>query len=157
ITPSATAGPIQLPPTQDFDVTRGAKIPFDASSARSPQGTQIVSYQWSVQNTTQSGSGSNFSVNTSLLQPGNYTVQLSVLNDHGTVATQQYPLVVQAGPQPVEIVRDMATGYESLQPSAFLKNFDEERFRNYAGFAASVEDSFRSRLETMRVFQRPVN
>src|SRR5262249_35601375 len=73
------------------------------------------------------------------------------------VGTQKYPLSVQAGSQPVEIVRDMASAYESLQPSAFLKNFDDERFRNYAGFAAAIEDSFRSKLETMRVFQRPVN
>jgi len=157
IAPAVTAGPIQLPPTQDYNITRGAKVPFDASGAKSPQGTQIVAYQWSVQNTTQTGSGANFSLNTSLLQPGNYTLQLTVVNDHGTVATQQYPIVVQAGAQPVEIVRDIAAGYESLQPSAFLKNFDQERFRNFAGFAAAIEDSFRSKLETMRVFQRPVN
>jgi hypothetical protein len=157
ITPSATAGPIQLPPGQNYDVTRGAKIAFDASGARSPQGTEIVAYQWSVTGTTLAGSGSAFSANTSLLQPGNYTVQLTVVNDHGTVATQQFPLVVEAGVQPAQIVSDMAAGYESLQPSAFLKNFDQERFRNYAGFAAAIEDSFRTELETMRVFQRPVN
>jgi hypothetical protein len=157
IAPAATAGPIQLPPVEDYTVTRGAKIPFDASGARTPAGTQVVAYQWSVANTTQTASGQTFSVNTSLLQPGTYTVQLTVINDQGTVATQQYPLVVEAGVQPVEIVRDMASAYESLQPAAFLKNFDEERFRNYAGFAGAVENSFRSKLESMRVFQRPVN
>jgi hypothetical protein len=154
---SSGAGPIQLPPETDYTVTRGAKVPFDASTARSPSGTQIVAYQWTVANTGQAASGSTFSVNTSSLQPGNYTVQLTVVNDQGRVATQQYRLVVEAGTQPVEIVRDLASAYESLQPSAFLKNFDEERFRNYAGFASAVEDSFRSKLETMRVFQRPVN
>ena len=159
ITPSVTAGPIQLPPPGNYDVTRGAKIPFDASGARTPQGTQIVAYQWSVTGagTTLSGSGATFSANTSLLQPGNYTVQLTVVNDHGTVATQQYPLVVEAGEPPAQIVSDMASAYESLQPTAFLKNFDQERFRNYAGFAQSIQDSFLTSLQTMRVFQRPVN
>jgi hypothetical protein len=157
ITPAATSGPIVLPTAADFSVTRGAKIPLDASQARTPQGTQIVAYQWSVPNTGQTGSGPNFSVNTSLLPPGSYTVQLAVVNDQGTVATGQYPVTVQPGVQPVEIVRDIASAYESLQPSAFLRNFDEERFRNYAGFAAAIEDSFRSKLESMRVFQRPVN
>ena len=151
------AGSIQMPPSQDFNVTQGAKIPFDASNARTPTGTQIVTYQWTIPNTTVSGTGSSFSVNTSLLAPGNYNVQLTVINDRGQVATQQYPLVVAAGAQPSEIVRDLASAYESLQPTSFLKNFDEERFRNYAGFAAAIEDSFRSELETMRVFQRPVN
>src|SRR5216683_5654820 len=150
-------GSIQLPPSQDFTVTRGAKVPLDASTAQTPTGTQIVAYQWSVPNTALAGSDSDYSVNTSLLPPGNYSVQLTVVNDRGQVGTQQYPLVVEAGTQPVEIVRDLASAYESLQPSAFLKNFDEERFRNYAGFAAAIEDSFRSKLETMRVFQRPVN
>jgi len=150
-------GSIQLPPTQDLSVTRGAKVPLDASTARAPAGTQIVAYQWSVPNTPLSASASSFLVNTSALPPGSYTVQLTVVNDRGQVATQQYPLVVEAGAQPAEIVRDLASAYESLQPSAFLKNFDEERFHNYAGFAAAIEDSFRTKLETMRVFQRPVN
>src|SRR5713101_6115396 len=150
-------GSIQLPPTQDLSVTRGAKVPLDASTARTPAGTQIVAYQWSVPHTPLSASASSFLMNTSILAPGNYNVQLTVVNDRGQVATQQYPLAVEAGAQPAEIVRDLASAYESLQPSAFLKNFDEERFHNYAGFAAAIEDSFRSKLETMRVFQRPVN
>src|SRR6266852_1329147 len=150
-------GSIQLPPSQDFTVTRGAKVPLDASKAQTPAGTQIVAYQWSVRNTALAGSGTSFSVNTSSLPPGNYSVQLTVVNDRGQVGMQQYPLVVEAGAQPAEIVRDLASAYESLQPSAFLKNFDEERFHNYAGFAAAIEDSFRNKLETMRVFQRPVN
>src|SRR6266851_5233155 len=154
---SLAGGSIQLPPTRDLDVLRGAEVPLDASTTSTPTGTQIVAYQWSVPNTSLAGSGSNYSVNTGSLPPGNYSVQLTVVNDRGQVATQQYPLVVEAGVQPAEIVRDIASAYESLQPSAFLKNFDEERFRNYAGFAAAIEDSFRSKLETMRVFQRPVN
>jgi hypothetical protein len=150
-------GSIQPPPSQDYTVTRGAKVPMDASTARAPAGTQIVAYQWSVPNTPLAGSGSSFSVNTSSLPPGSYNVQLTIVNDRGQVATQQYPLVVEAGAQPGEIVRDLGSAYESLQPSSFLKNFDEERFHNYAGFAAAIEDSFRNKLETMRVFQRPVN
>lgn len=150
-------GMIQMPPSQNLSVTRGAKIPLDASNTRAPTGTQIVAYQWSVQNTPLAASGSTFTVNTSSLAPGNYTVQLTVVNDKGQVATQQYPLSVDAGLQPAEIVRDLASAYESLQPSAFLKNFDSERFHNYAGFAAAIEDSFRTKLESMRVFQRPVN
>lgn len=153
----AGGGSIQLPPTQDLTVLRGAEVPLDASKTSTPTGTQIVAYQWSVPNTSLAGSGSNYSVNTSSLPPGNYSVQLTVVNDRGQVATQQYALVVEAGVQPTEIVRDLASAYDSLQPSAFLKNFDEERFHNYAGFAAAIEDSFRSKLETMRVFQRPVN
>src|SRR5229473_1442550 len=154
---SLAGGSIQLPPTRDLDVLRGAEVPLDASTTSTPTGTQIVAYQWSVPNTSLAGSGSNYSVNTSSLPPGNYSVQLTVVNDRGQVGTQQYPLVVEAGAQPAEIVRDLASAYESLQPSAFLKNFDEERFHNYAGFAAAIEDSFRNKLETMRVFQRPVN
>src|SRR5713226_3409211 len=153
----AGGGSIQLPPTRDLTVLRGAEVPLDASTTSTPAGTQIVAYQWSVPNTSLAGSGSNYSVNTSSLPPGNYSVQLTVVNDRGQVATQQYPLVVEAGAQPAEIVRDLASAYESLQPSAFLKNFDEERFHNYAGFASAIEDSFRNKLETMRVFQRPVN
>ncbi len=148
---------IQLPSSRDFTVTQGAKIPLDASTARTPPGSQIVAYQWTIPNTPLTGSGPNFVVNTSALAPGSYSVHLAVVNDSGLVATQQYPLVVEAGVQPVEIVRDLASSYESLQPSTFLKNFDEERFHNYAGFAAAIEDSFRNKLETMRVFQRPVN
>jgi FecR protein len=153
----SAGGTIQPPPSQDYTVTRGAKVQLDASSTRTPSGTQIVAYQWTLPNTVLAVSGSVFPVNTSLLNPGSYTVQLTVVNDQGQVGTQQYPLVVDAGVQPFEIVRDLASAYESLQPSAFLKNFDEERFRNYAGFAATIEDSFRNDLETMRVFQRPVN
>jgi hypothetical protein len=152
-----TASLIQPPASQDFTVTQGAKIPLDASTAHTPPGSQIVSYQWTIPNTPVTGSGPQFLVNTSALAPGTYSVHLTVVNDSGQVATQQYPLVIEAGTQPVEIVRDLASSYESLQPSAFLKNFDEERFRNYAGFAAAIEDSFQSKLETMRVFQRPVN
>jgi hypothetical protein len=150
-------GSIQLPPTQEFSVTRGAKVPLDASTARTPPGTQIVAYQWNVPNTPLSASASSFLVNTSILPPGTYTVQLTIVNDRGQVATQQYPLVVEAGVQPADIVHDLGSAYESLQPSAFLKNFDEERFHNYAGFATAIQDSFRTSLETMRVFQRPVN
>ena len=148
---------IQLPSSQDFTVTQGAKIPLNASTTRPPPGSQIVAYQWAVPNTPLTGSGPDFLVNTSVLAPGNYSVNLTVVDDSGLVATQVYPLVVEAGVLPVEIVRDLASSYESLQPSAFLKNFDQERFRNYAGFAAAIEDSFRNELETMRVFQRPVN
>jgi hypothetical protein len=154
---SPGAGLIQVPPSQDFTVTQGAKIPLDASSTRTPPGSQIVSYQWTVPNTPLTGSGPTFSVNTSALAPGSYSVHLTVVSDNGQVATQQYPLVVEAGVLPIEIVRDLASAYESLQPNAFLKNFDEERFRNYAGFATAIEDSFENKLETMRVFQRPVN
>ena len=154
---SSGGGVIQLPPSQNFAVTRGAKIPLDASGTRAPDGTQIVAYSWTVQNTSLSASGSTFTVNTSSLPPGNYTVQLMVVNDKGLVATQQYPLAVDAGLQPADIVRDLASAYESLQPTSFLKNFDTEKFHNYAGFASAIEDSFRSRLESMRVFQRPVN
>jgi hypothetical protein len=154
---SPGAGLIQVPASQDFTVTQGAKIPLDASSTHTPPGSQIVAYQWTVPNTPLTGSGPNFEVNTSALAPGSYSVHLTVVSDSGQVATQQYPLVVEAGVQPVEIVRDLASAYESLQPSAFLKNFDEERFRNFAGFASAIEDSFQSKLETMRVFQRPVN
>lgn len=152
-----TASQIQPPASQDFTVTQGAKIPLDASTTHTPPGSQIVAYQWTIPNTQVSGSGSQFLVNTSGLTPGTYSVHLTVVNDSGQVATQQYPLVIEAGVQPVEVIRDLASAYESLQPSAFLKNFDEERFRNYAGFAAAIEDSFQSKLETMRVFQRPVN
>jgi hypothetical protein len=148
---------IQLPSSQDFTVTQGAKIPLDASTTRTPPGSQIVAYQWTLPNTPLTGTGPDFLVNTSALAPGNYSVHLMVVNDSGLVATQQYPLVVEAGVQPVEIVRDLASAYESLQSTSFLKNFDAERFRNYAGFAAAIEDSFRNKLETMRVFQRPVN
>jgi hypothetical protein len=154
---SPGAGLIQVPASQDFTVTQGAKIPLDASGTRTPPGSQIVTYQWTVPNTPLTGSGPSFEVNTSALAPGSYSVHLTVVSDSGQVATQQYPLVVEAGVLPVEIVSDLASAYESLQPSAFLKNFDEERFRNYAGFAAAIEDSFQSKLETMRVFQRPVN
>jgi FecR protein/CARDB len=154
---SPGAGLIQVPPSQDFTVTQGAKIPLDASNTHTPPGSQIVAYQWTLPNTPLTGSGPNFLVNTSALAPGTYSVHLTVVNDSGQVATQQYPLVVDAGVQPVEIVRDLASSYESLQPSAFLKNFDEERFHNYAGFATAIEESFRSKLATMRVFQRPVN
>src|SRR6266404_6311605 len=154
---SAGTSLIQPPPSQDFTVTQGAKIPLDASTTRTPPGSQIVAYQWTVPNTPLTGAGPDFLINTSTLAPGSYSVHLTVVNDSGQVATQQYPLVVEAGVKPVEVVRDLASSYDSLQPSAFLKNFDAERFRNYAGFAAAIEDSFQSKLETMRVFQRPVN
>lgn len=154
---NATASLIQPPASQDFTVTQGAKIPLDASTTQTPPGSQIVAYQWTIPNTPVTGSGPQFLVNTSGLAPGTYSVHLTVVNDSGQVATQQYPLVIEAGTQPVEIIRDLASAYESLQPSSFLKNFDEERFRNYAGFASAIEDSFQSKLETMRVFQRPVN
>src|SRR6266850_1030862 len=151
---SAGTSLIQPPPSQDFTVTQGAKIPLDASTTRTPPGSQIVAYQWTVPNTPLTGAGPDFLINTSTLAPGSYSVHLTVVNDSGQVATQQYPLVVEAGVKPVEVVRDLASSYDSLQPSAFLKNFDAERFRNYAGFAAAIEDSFQSKLETMRVFQR---
>src|SRR6266849_1438709 len=70
-------GSIQLPPTRDLTVLRGAEVPLDASTTTTPNGTQIVAYQWTVPNTSLAGSGSNYSVNTSSLPPGNYGVQLT--------------------------------------------------------------------------------
>jgi hypothetical protein len=159
-----SAGAIPMPSPQSYSVIRGAKISVDGSQVRAPAGTQIVSYQWAVVNPQGQvvnqalrSSGTTFAVNTSLLPAGNYGIQLTVTSDGGATGSMQHPLTVQAGVQPFEIVRDLATAYESLQPSQFLRNFDQEKFRNYAGFAAAVEDSFRSKLQSMRVFQRPVN
>src|SRR2546425_7860427 len=154
---AGTADSMQPPPSQSYSVTRGAKLPLDASSTRTPSGTQIVSYQWQVLNKPLSSRDAAFTVNTSLLPPGNYTIQLVVVNDRGQTTTQQYPLTVDRGIQPAEIVRAIASAYESLQPTDFLRYFDEQKFRNYSGFAASIEDSFRNQLDTVRVFQRPVN
>src|SRR3989442_1654993 len=154
---AGTADSMQPPPSQSYSVTRGAKLPLDASSTRTPSGTQIVSYQWQVLNKPLSSRDATFAVNTSLLPPGNYTIQLVVVNDRGQTATQQYPLTVDRGIQPAEIIRAIANAYESLQPTDFLRYFDEQKFRNYSGFAAAIEDSFRNQLDTVRVFQRPVN
>jgi len=154
---AGTADSMQPPPSQSYFVTRGAKLPLDASSTRTPSGTQIVSYQWQVLNKPLSSRDATFAVNTSLLPPGNYTIQLVVVNDRGQTATQQYPLTVDRGIQPAEIIRAIANAYESLQPTDFLRYFDEQKFRNYSGFAAAIEDSFRNQLDTVRVFQRPVN
>src|SRR6266850_2386330 len=150
----------QGPAVAGFAVASQTAIQMAQSAGTSliqPPPSQIVAYQWTVPNTPLTGAGPDFLINTSTLAPGSYSVHLTVVNDSGQVATQQYPLVVEAGVKPVEVVRDLASSYDSLQPSAFLKNFDAERFRNYAGFAAAIEDSFQSKLETMRVFQRPVN
>jgi hypothetical protein len=149
-------GGIQMPRTQNLSATRGAKLALDGTEAQSTAG-RIVSYQWRVLNTQVSSSDSVFNLNTSLLNPGSYTVQLLVTDDQGRTATQQYNLEVQAGQQPAEILQALAIAYESLQPNNFLRYFDDQRFRNYGGFAAAVEDSFRNQLESMRVFQRAVN
>lgn len=148
---------IQPPPAVNLSAIRGAKFTLDASATRTPAGTQIVSYQWKVVNTNLASNSETFFVNTSLLPPGNYAIQLVVVNDRGQTATQTSSLTVSAGVQPAEIVRELALAYESLQPDQFLKQFDEQRFRNFSGFSAEIQDSFRNRLETMRVFQRPVN
>ena len=136
---------------------RGAKIPLDASGIQPPPGSQIVRTEWRVVNTQIRSNEAIFTLNTSLLSPGNYNVELSVTTDRGQTATQRYPLTIQAGTQPAEILRNLATAYESLQPTAFLRYFDDQKFRNYGGFAGAIEDSFRNQLETMRVFQRAVN
>jgi hypothetical protein len=154
---AAAAQAMEAPRSVTLTGIRGTKFSLDASGTRTPPGTQIVSYQWRVVNSSLSSNDALFVVNTSLLPPGNYTIQLVVVNDRGRTATQQYPLTVDAGVQPAEIIRQIATAYESLQPNQFLKYFDDQKFRNYSGFAAAIEDSFRSQLETVRVFQRPVN
>jgi hypothetical protein len=155
---------IQMPSPSNYSVIRGTKFTVDSAQVRAPAGSQIVNYQWAVVtpqgqvvNQTLRSSGAEFIVNTSLLPAGNYNVQLVVTSDRGATGTVQHPLAVQAGIQPNQIVADLAVAYESLQPAQFLRNFDEEKFRNYAGFAAAVEDSFRNKLQSMRVFQRPVN
>ena len=153
---TASLGSITMPRAQNLSATRGAKLALDASEAQSSSG-RIVSYQWRVLNTQLSSSESAFTLNTSLLPPGNYTVQLVVVDDQGRTATQQYTVDVQAGQQPAEILQALAVAYESLQPNNFLRYFDDQRFRNYGGFAAAVEDSFRNQLESMRVFQRAAN
>ena len=136
---------------------RGAKLSFDASGVQAPAGGQIVRYEWRVLNTQVRSNDATFQLNTSLLAPGNYVVELSVTTDRGQTASQRYNLSVQAGTQPAEILRALATAYESLQPNEFLRYFDDQKFRNFAGFAGAIEDSFRNQLETMRVFQRAVN
>lgn len=151
-----TAGSIQMPRAQTLSATRGAKLALDGTEAQSTAG-RIVSYQWRVLNTQVSSTDAVFNLNTSLLNPGSYTVQLLVTDDQGRTATQQYNVEVQAGQQPAEILQALAVAYESLQPNNFLRYFDDQRFRNYGGFAAAVEDSFRNQLESMRVFQRAVN
>jgi PKD repeat protein len=153
----AAPTPIEVPPGASYSGIRGTNFSLDATGTRTPTGTQIISYQWRVLNTSITSNDPNFVVDTSVLAPGNYTVQLTVVNDRGQTATQSYSLTVEAGLQPGEIVQALALAYESLQPTEFLKYFDEQRFRNFAGFAASVEDSFRNQLETIRVFQRAVN
>jgi hypothetical protein len=158
-TPVAAGGSgIVLPATLGASsALRGAKLSFDASSVLAPPGTQIVRYEWRVLNTQLRSNDAVFALNTSLLNPGSYTVELTVTNDRGQTATQRYPLAVQAGTTPAEILQALAMAYESLQPTSFLRYFDEQRFRNFAGFAGAIEDSFRNQLETMRVFQRAVN
>lgn len=153
---STTNRPPQVPRAGTYSGIRGAKFTLDASEAKS-EGGQIVGYQWRVVNTQITGSGQTFQFNSSLFPPGSYTVELTVTDNRGQTATQQYSVDVQAGTQPAEILQGLAQAYESLQPNNFLRYFDEERFRNYAGFAAAVEDSFRNQLESMRVFQRAVN
>ncbi len=154
---AAAPGSMKAPPGQIITAMRGAKFMLEASDTETPAGTSIVAFLWKILETRFSSNQAQFSINTSLLAPGDYTVQLAVINSRGQVATQRYDLTVQPGIQPVEIIRELASGYESLQPNQFLKYFDEEKFRNYSGFAAAIEDSFRSQLETVRVFQRPVN
>jgi hypothetical protein len=154
---AAPASSITPPPARSLSGIRGAKFTLDASAAQSSGGSRIVSFQWRISNTQITGSGETFEVNTSLINPGSYNVELVVTNDRGQSATQRYPLEVQRGDSPEEILKALANAYESLQPSQFLRYFDEVRFRNYAGFAAAIEDSFRNRLESMRVFPRAVN
>jgi hypothetical protein len=154
---AAAAQTIEMPPSQSLAAIRGAKFQMDASATRPPTGTQIVSYQWSVLNTSLQSNASTFLVNTSLLSPGQYTIQLVVITDAGQTGVRQFPLTVSAGTQPAEIVQRLAIAYESLQPDRFLSEFDQQRFRNFGGFEAAIQDSFRNQLETMRVFQRPVN
>lgn len=161
---AAAPGEMRPPGSQNIIATRGAKFMLDASATQTPSGTSIVAYLWRIPDPRLSPNDPRFSsnqaqftINTSLLSPGDYVIELAVINDRGQVATQRYNLTVEPGIQPAEIIRDLASGYESLQPNQFLKNFDEEKFRNYSGFAAAIEDSFRNQLETVRVFQRPVN
>ncbi len=150
-------GGMEPPAEQTITATRGAKFALDASATKTPAGTSISAFLWSILETRFSSNTEKFTINTSLLKPGEYIIQLVVINDRGQVATQRYPLTVELGMQPAEIIRELASGYESLQPNQFLKYFDEEKFRNYAGFASAIEDSFRNQIETVRVFQRPVN
>jgi hypothetical protein len=154
---AAAAQVIEMPPSQSLSAIRGAKFQMDASATRPATGTQIVSYQWTVLNTSLQSNAATFLVNTSLLPPGNYTIQLVVITDAGQTGVRQFPLTVNAGTQPAEIVQRIALAYESLQPDRFLAEFDQQRFRNFAGFEAAIQDSFRNQLETMRVFERPVN
>lgn len=137
--------------------TRGVKLTLDASGVQAAPGTQIVRYEWRVLNTQLRSNEPAFLLNTSLLAPGNYNVELTVTDDRNQTVTQRYAITVQAGTQPAEILRALATAYESLQPNEFLRYFDEQKFRNFAGFSAAIEDSFRNQLESMRVFQRAVN
>jgi len=153
----AAAGAVRIPEIASITAIRGAKFAFDASSTQSAPGTQIIAYYWRVIGSELASTESQFTVNTSFLSPGEHKVELLVVNNLGQMATARYTVTVDAGVQPQEIVRDLATGYESLQPNLFLKWFDDQEFRNYAGFAASIEDSFRNQLESVRVFQRPVN
>ncbi|MCL4523389.1 MAG: FecR family protein, partial [Acidobacteria bacterium] len=154
---AAAPGSMKPPASQSITATRGAKFMLDASATETPAGTSIVAFLWSVLETRLSSNEAQFTIDTSMLKPGDYVIQLAVINNRGQATTQRYSLTVTPGMQPAEIIRELATGYESLQPNQFLKYFDEERFRNYSGFAAAIDDSFRNQLETVRVFQRPVN
>ncbi len=150
-------GGMKAPAAQNITAIRGAKFKLDASATQTPAGTSIVAFLWTIPETRFSSNQAEFTINTSFLPPANYVIQLAVINDRGQSVTQRYNLTVEPGIQPAEIIRNLASGYESLQPNQFMKYFDEERFRNYSGFAAAIEDSFRNQLETVRVFQRPVN
>lgn len=154
---TAALEPIRMPSGRNLSGIRGSVFALDASEAQAGSGSRIVSYQWEVLNTQVRSSDVTFNLNTSTLAPGSYTVQLVVVDDRGQTATQQYTVEVIAGVQPAEILQLLASAYESLQPNQFMQYFDELRFRNYAGFSAAIEDSFRNQLESMRVFQRAVN
>ncbi|MCP4702047.1 MAG: PKD domain-containing protein, partial [Gammaproteobacteria bacterium] len=89
------------PPTASFTLAPQTigdaplSMDFDAGGSSDTDGT-IVSYQWSMNSEQLSISGQRF--NYTFLNPGAYTVKLTVTDDDGAVATVQQTVTVNAPP-----------------------------------------------------------
>ncbi len=86
-------------------VRRGRRITIPATGCYDPDGT-LAAYAWKLKGAVNlTGNGSDFNLDTSKLEPGRYTVELTVTDNAGAKAVAAMPLYVVETPNRAPVIQ----------------------------------------------------
>ncbi|GEM_PF-4923969 len=163
--------PAALPvaaPGQAQRVTAGTTATFDGSQSTASSG-RITTYSWRLDPppgqqfngspTVLVGDRPSFSIDTTALSPGDYTLTLVVTDAAGQTGTAATKLTVMPGASssgtPQDVVQTLGNAYQALNSSQFLSHFSSgqsgyDPFPSYEALAENFKSSF-SQLQSATV------